>query len=212
MILCDKGKRSDTEARARAKIRYAYLNEGHVPDNARPRQGANGVDIVNEVKVVSPHVKTQRGAGQGCRRWGGSVGYVGYLFAFGSTLEHYKKIVYGWEGTGEQSDGPLDHSTGRGWVRALAGDYADALSKGSTVNLLLHEVYGGMGGSAVAYLGSLAKLAACKSGRDDTEYHDPPGNKRLSFREHWARALSVAAALGDAARIAARLKRGAASA
>ena len=42
-------------------------------------------------------------------------------------------------------------------------------------------------------------------GRDDTEYHDPPGNKRLSFAEHWARALSSAAALGDAARLAARL-------
>ena len=57
------------------------------------------------------------------------------------------------------------------------------------------------------YLGSLITLAARTGGRDATEYHDPPGNKRLSFREHWARALSVAAALGDASRLAARLKR-----
>ena len=77
----------------------------------------------------------------------------------------------------------------------------------TTVNLLLHEVYGGMGGNGPSFLGWLAKLAATKGGRDDTEYHDPPGKKRLSFREHWARALSAAAALGDAGRLAARLAR-----
>ena len=54
---------------------------------------------------------------------------------------------------------------------------------------------------------SLAKLAARTSGRDETEYHDPPGAKRLSYREHWARALSAASAMGDAARLHARLVR-----
>ena len=145
------------------------------------------------------------GAGAGDRGRGGSKAYVGHTYAFGSTLEHYKEVVYGFEGVGEKGDEPLDHATGAGWVRGRDGDYADALSKGSSVNLLLHEVYGGMGGYVPSYLGSLCKLAALKGGRDDTEYHDPPGNKRLSYREHWTRALSVAAALGDAARLAARI-------
>ena len=60
------------------------------------------------------------------------------------------------------------------------------------------------------HLTNLLRLstAAKKAGaRDDTEYHDPPGSKRLSFKEHWARELSAAAALGDAARIASKLKR-----
>ena len=59
------------------------------------------------------------------------------------------------EGVGAKGDEPLDHATGAGWVRGRGGDYADALSKGSAVHLLLHEVYGGMGGSAPSYLGSL---------------------------------------------------------
>ena len=37
--------------------------------------------------------------------------------------------------------------------------------------------------------------------------HDPPGTKRLSYLEHWARELSIEAALGDAARIARRITR-----
>ena len=82
--------------------------------------------------------------------------------------------------------------------------YRDALSKGSIVNLNISEIYGGVGGSAMPYLGSLCKLAGAKGGRDDTEYHDPPGNKRLSYREHWSRLLSGAAAFGESARIAYR--------
>ena len=63
VVLCDKGKRFDEAARAQAKKRYAYLNKGHVPDHARPRQGKNGVDIILEVKVISPHDKHTPGAG-----------------------------------------------------------------------------------------------------------------------------------------------------
>ena len=92
-------------------------------------------------------------------------------------------------------------------MRAADGDYADARSRGSDVIMLLHETYGGMHHHAVAYLLRLSTAAKKAGARDDTEYHDPPGSKRLSFKEHWARELSAAAALGDAARIASKLKR-----
>ena len=58
-----------------------------------------------------------------------------------------------------------------------------------------------------AYLVSLASMAKRPAARDDTPYNDPPGTKRLSYLEHWARELSAEAALGDAARIAKRISR-----
>ena len=70
-----------------------------------------------------------------------------------------------------------------------------------------HEVYGGADDEAIAYLGSLDAKSKAKGGRDVTEYHDPPGKHRLSWREHWGRKLSAAAALGDATRVAARRTR-----
>lgn len=53
----------------------------------------------------------------------------------------------------------------------------------------------------------VSHFAAAARERDTTEYHDPPGDKRLSFFEHWTRALSAAAVYGDAARVLAHRKR-----
>ena len=92
-------------------------------------------------------------------------------------------------------------------MRGVDGHYADALSRKSEVYLLLHESYGGMHPGSEAYLISLASMAKRTAARDDTPYHDPPGTKRLSYLEHWARELSIEAALGDAARIARRITR-----
>jgi hypothetical protein len=47
--------------------------------------------------------------------------------------------------------------------------------------------------------GLIRKICLC----DATPYHDPPGSKRLSYLEHWARELSLETAIGDAARVAA---------
>ena len=116
-------------------------------------------------------------------------------------------MVFGVRGHGSEGEAPLDHTTGKGWVREHAGHYADALQRGSTVNLLLHELYGGMTGPAFAYLVGLAKLSRRRGGRDDTAYPDPPGSKRLSFLEHHSRAISSAVLFGDASRIAAMLTR-----
>ena len=62
-------------------------------------------------------------------------------------------------------------------------------------------MYGGTTGPSLGYLHSLSKLARCRGWRDDTEYRDPPGKKRLSYVEHHARALSAAMVFGEAARL-----------
>jgi len=197
-VLPDKGRRSDDEARARARIRYRYLNDGHIPDHAMPRQGPNGSHIVDEVKVYTPHHPHSAGTGRGDRRHGGQPVNVGHSYSFGNTEERLRREVFGTEQQGEQGDAPFDHSTGEGLIMATVGYYADSVSQGNETNLLIHETYGGINDTGAAFLGRLQALAAR---RDDTEYHDPPGNKRLSYYEHWMRLLSGAAALGDAARI-----------
>ena len=201
IVLPEKGKRTDAEARARALRRYSSLCATHVPDHARPRQGRNGVDILYETKVGSPHNAHLRGAGKGMAHTGGSPGRVGHTYAFGSTLEYFRRVVFGTANTGGSAgDPPLNHSTGVGWVRAVDGDYVEALERESQVFLLLHEIYGGMHEGAARHLVHLSSLAEA---RDDTPYHDPPGSKRLSYLEHWARELSLETAIGDAARVAA---------
>ena len=137
--------------------------------------------------------------------WGGACARVGYSYSFGSTEEHYRAKVFGTEAHGGvRGDRPLNHSTGVGWVRGRKGDYTVARGKGHTVVLLLHEIYGGLQRDGTRHLRSLSKAART---RDTTEYHDPPGGLRLSYQEHWGRALSAATALGDAFRVVHRLRK-----
>ena len=205
VILPDKGDRADTEARARAKERYAWLDSpDHIPDHARPRQAKGGFHIIDEVKVVSPHKQFAPGAGTGNSHWGGLCAPVGHTYSFGSTEEYYRAKVFGLEGCGARGDPPLSHTTGKGWVRARKGDYTAACAKGHTVVLHLHEVYGGLHRGGVRHLRHLSRLSRT---RDATAYDDPPGGLRLSYLEHWGRSLSAAAALGDAFRVVNRVRR-----
>ena len=90
-------------------------------------------------------------------------------------------------------------------MKAYQGQYTRAVEeKGNIVVLLMSEVYGSMHGDAVRYLDSLDAMTGT---RDATEYADPPGKRRLSWREHWGRELSAAPVYGDAARVLARRRR-----
>ena len=48
---------------------------------------------------------------------GGNVASVGHLYGFGNTLDKALTAVVGCKERGRQVDGPLDHSTGKGWVK-----------------------------------------------------------------------------------------------
>mgnify|MGYP006872172140 CR=1 FL=1 len=173
-----------------------------------PRTRNVGVSLTTEPTLTSPHTKTSPCAGNGSTVWGAGPSSVGHRFAFGSNLEFFTRMVYGVaQRGGQRGDPPLPRTTGLGWVREVAGHYADALSRTSEVYLLLHESYGGMHPGTEAYRARPESMAKRTAARDDTPYHDPPGTKRLSYLEHWARERSIEAALGDAARIARRITR-----
>ena len=91
---------------------------------------------------------------------------------------------------------PLDRLTGDGFVKACDGDYADALSKGYRVTLLLAESTGALAPAFIAALRSLAKLTKRRNARDTTRY----GIARFatkSFFAHHVAAIAHAAVIAD---------------
>ena len=69
-----------------------------------------------EVKCWNPLIKSTT-AGRGSWENGGTVASVGHLYGFGNTLDKALTGVAGCKERGRQVDGPLDHSTGKGWVK-----------------------------------------------------------------------------------------------
>ena len=49
------------------------------------------------------------------------------LFGFGNTEEEYRTLILGCKEQGRKHQGPLNHNTGRGWVKQQDGQYKDAL-------------------------------------------------------------------------------------
>ena len=58
------------------------------------------------------------------------------------------------DGRGRRRDGSFDHKTGRGWVKAVKGDYFDAIvRKGSRVVPMIIETTGGIAPHSRAVVG-----------------------------------------------------------
>ena len=55
-------------------------------------------------------------AGKGSEENGGNAASVGHRYGFGNTEEKHRVKVFGCKERGRPRDGPLDHSTGKGWV------------------------------------------------------------------------------------------------
>ena len=109
--------------------------------------------------------------GLGSRRCGGAASTSdGNSFAFGNTEELLRSTVLGLVASGLHDDEPLDRRTGIGRVAARSGDYADAISKGTTVHLLATESSGALSSSTVRLLRALAKRVASPEGHDATVY------------------------------------------
>ena len=111
---------------------------------------------------------------------------VGHLYGFGNTLDKALTAVVGCKERGRQVDGPLDHSTGKGWVKDHAyGDgwvekngsrkwtgaqYYDAKwVKKAITRLVLVETLGGIAPPTKQFLHVCAKEAA-GSNTDRTVY------------------------------------------
>ena len=129
-----------------------------------------------EVKCWNSLIKSTT-SGRGSWEKGGNVASVGHLYGFGNTLDKALTGVVGCKERGRQVDGPLDHSTGKGWVKDhaygkgwvktdtgwkwMGAQYYDAKwVKKAITRLVLVETLGGIAPPTKQFLHVFAKEAA----------------------------------------------------
>ena len=189
----DKGDGTPA-AKAEAKQRYAWLNNGHIPDLYR----VGPPHTLWEIKCWTPY-KPGGSLGRGSSRRGGAASTTdGHFIAFGNTEELLREITLGVKARGNPGDRPLDHTTGAGRVEARDGDYTDALSKGSEVHLLVTETTGAFSHSLEKALRALATIAKLPEVDDTTIYGTSRSSPR-SFYGHHAAAVSAAIVFAESA-------------
>ena len=81
-----------------------------------------------------------------------------------------RKLVLGLKQVGSRSDAPYNRATGAGFVAAHNGQYADALSKGVGVSLLVAETTGALAASFMTILRLLARQTRLPGATDNTRY------------------------------------------
>ena len=118
---------------------------------------------------------------------------MGHLYAFGNTEEQLRLENLGCAERGRPSDGPLDHGTGRGWVRARRGHYHDAVHvKRSATEIILHETLGG--GFSPPAVARMRRQARAAKSVDRTRYTT---RGRLSYLSHHTQRMSLSVVKAD---------------
>ena len=134
VILGDKGDGSP-RAKEEAARKHAHFNKGHCPDIIEP----DDPDRLYESRVYSCFRATSA-KGLGSNAKGGKPSTnEGHTHAFGCTREDIRRTALGCKERGAQADGPFNHSTGKGWVAAHEGQYADAVANKREVWVLVAE-------------------------------------------------------------------------
>ena len=186
ICLGDKGDGSES-SKAEMLDRHAYLNTGHIPDIYH----LGSPHTIWEYKCVTPYLPTPA-LGLGSPRCGGAASTAdGHLFAMGNTEESQRRIVLGTKARGGAGDGPLDRHTGEGRVAQRDGHYADALSKGSAVHLLVTETTSAFSSSLDTLLRALGTATRAPDACDTTHYGSSRSSPR-TFYAHHAAAVSAA--------------------
>jgi hypothetical protein len=163
---------------------YTIYNDGCIVDLAEEGMGKGGGDLCVEVKVYSSFVP--RGASSPHE-----TSYHGDTHAFGNTEERLIRAVLGV--AAQEGNAAWDSSTGLGTVAAHKGDYHDAIHvKRNTVELRLHNIFGGFNRGATRALHALSKRAT-----DRTAYESwaAPG-----FQPYWGQRISASIVMTDAKR------------
>ena len=141
---------------------------------------------------------------------------VGHLYGFGNTLDKALTAVVGCKERGRQVDGPLDHSTGKGWVKDhaygkgwvktdtgwkwMGAQYYDAKwVKKAITRLVLVETLGGIAPPTKQFLHVFAKEAAGIN--TDRTVYGAASASASSFVVHHTQQISMAAVAGDAENI-----------
>jgi len=130
---------------------------------------------------------------------------IGHTHGFGNTEEKLRITILGVAGRGRVGDAPFDHSTGRGWMKAVRGHYHDALYvKKNSVVPLITESSGGIAPHGYAHLKMLARSSHLPGGRDGTRYGLSRTSPR-SYLTHHIQRISAAVVRENARHIAAHL-------
>ena len=178
--------------------RTAFLNEGHVVDIAEIGGDEDtGADVLYEVKCKSA-LKQHFSCGHGSATNGGAPASMGCKIGFGSTEEEERVRILGCKERGLPRDGPMNHTSGKGWVAAKKGDYHDALvNKRSRVIPAVIESTGGLSPPLRAQMRCLEGRAKGAGASDRTKYGSTRASAR-SFMVHHTQRISLAAVKYDA--------------
>jgi hypothetical protein len=187
----DKG--NSARLRRRALRRYAFLNEGHVPDIIRV---AGAVTTLYETKCINP-LKASGALGRGSHLGGKPSQAAGNIFSFGCSYEHERWVNLGCKARGTPGTEAFRHDLGTGFVAKHSGCYADALSKGHRTSLLVTEALSGVHRDVSSLIHHLSQAPP---GTDTTEYGSARSATR-SFYTHHLRLVSLAIAIGVAKQI-----------
>ena len=99
---------------------------------------------------------------------------------------------------GRQRDGPLNHGTGKGWVKQVKGHYHDGIVvKRTRTTMVLVEATGGLAWRGRKQLGGLASRAKGRGAVDRTKYGTARTSPK-SFYTHHSQQISKAAVVYDA--------------
>ena len=136
-------------------------------------------------------LKQTAALGNGSQRCGGAASTdEGHHIAFGCTAERLRWENLGCKQRGHAAQDPLKHTTGEGFVAAHDGLYADALSKGHSVVLLITETLGGAHPGVVRLRRPLHSRVGRPGFHDCTAYGLSRSATR-SFHTHHLRLLSL---------------------
>ena len=183
-----KGDKGDgtPAGRVEAKDRWAWANDGHIPDIGR----CGATPFIYEWKCLTPFI-IGGALGHGCPST-----VDGGRFAFGCTEESMRRKVYGLAAIGSPGERAFDRRIGQGRVDACDGDYADALRKGHGVLLLVAETTGALSPNVIFALRSCARVASMPTGNDTTVYGTSRTSPQSFFSHHLA-AISAAIAQAE---------------
>ena len=110
-------------------------------------------------------------------------------------------MVLGVKGRGRKSDGPLDHWTGKGWVKAKDGQYTPALRRRQFVlPVIVERGFSGKDNHTKRHICLLGRTAEGAGAADRTAYGRHRGSPR-SFVTHHTQQISKACIVGSTAAI-----------
>ena len=171
---------------------FTIYNAGCTVDLAEEGTGKGGGDLCVEVKVWNSLVREGMSSPH-------ETSFHGDTHGFGNTEERAIRDVLGVaERRSAEGDARWDSAMGAGAVEAHPGTYHDAIHvKRNTVELRLHNIFGGFNKGAAQALHALSRRPV-----DRTVYENWAA---AQYKPYWGQRISAAIVMADAKRCLHRL-------